>query len=140
MPLSMIRRLTLWKNVKLKFVKTTTVNKIYHLSTCNTCQRIIKELGGADKFELQNIKTEQITPEQLAEMREKTDSYESLFTRRSRQWSARGLKDQTLGEEDFKNLILDEYTFLKRPVVLIGDEIFIGNSKKVVEAAKEKLG
>jgi arsenate reductase len=36
-------------------------------------------------------------------------------------------------------LILDEYTFLKRPVIIIDQEIFIGNSKKSVEALKEKL-
>jgi len=42
----------------------------------------------------------------------------------------------TLGELDYKKYILDEYTFLKRPVILINDEIFIGNSKKIIEQAK----
>lgn len=113
--------------------------KIYHLSTCNTCQRIIKELGGAEKFTLQDIKTEKITPARLEEMRAKTDSYESLFSRRSRQYSARGLKNQELTEQDYRDLILEEYTFLKRPVVLIDDEIFIGNAKKTVAAAAKKM-
>jgi len=37
-------------------------------------------------------------------------------------------------------LILEEYSFLKRPVIFIDDEIFVGNAKKVDAAAKEKLG
>ena len=50
-----------------------------------------------------------------------------------------GLADQELSEGDYQRLILEEYTFLKRPVLVIDDEIFIGNAKKVVAAAKEKL-
>ena len=42
-------------------------------------------------------------------------------------------------EEDYKQLMLDEYTFLKRPFMLIDGEAFIGNAKKTVEAAKIKL-
>jgi arsenate reductase-like glutaredoxin family protein len=39
------------------------MKKIYHLASCSTCQRIIKELGGLEDFEKQNIKEEKITPE-----------------------------------------------------------------------------
>lgn len=45
------------------------MNKCYHLSTCSTCKKILDEAGLAAKgFTLQNIKAEQITPEQLDEM------------------------------------------------------------------------
>ena len=50
------------------------------------------------------------------------------------------LKNQILSETDYKQYILDEYTFLKRPVFILNNEIFIGNSKKVVQALKEKIG
>ncbi|WP_396636478.1 arsenate reductase family protein [Maribacter sp. R77961] len=115
------------------------MKKIYHLSSCNTCQRIIKDLEPLDGFTLQDIKTETITPEELAEMRELTDSYESLFSRRAVLYRERGLGNQNLGEDDYKNLILEQYTFLKRPVIINDGEIFIGNSKKVVAAAKEAI-
>ena len=45
-------------------------------------------------------------------------------------YKSRGLQYKKLQEEDFKNLILEEYTFLKRPIFLIGQQIFVGNSKK----------
>ncbi|NRA52088.1 MAG: hypothetical protein HRU12_23410 [Phaeodactylibacter sp.] len=116
------------------------MKKIYHLSTCKTCQRIIKELNGGEGFILQDIKTELITEAQLDEMYQLAGSYEALFTRRSRKYRAMGLHEQELNEADYQRLILEEYTFLKRPVVVIEDEIFIGNSKKVVEAAAAKAG
>ena len=50
-----------------------------------------------------------------------------------------GLHEMNLTEEDYKKQILEEYTFLKRPVLVTETEIFIGNSKKVVEAAKTAL-
>ena len=115
------------------------MRKIYHLANCNTCQRIIKELGGEEQFSLQNIKTEQITAAQLEEMAEKAGSYEALFSRRAMKFRGMGLHEKQLGEADYKQLILDEYTFLKRPVIIIDEHQFVGNSKKTVAAAKAQL-
>jgi arsenate reductase-like glutaredoxin family protein len=115
------------------------MKKIYHLSTCNTCQRIIAELGGADEFDLQDIKSEPLTSEQLDRLRGQVGSYEDLFNRRARKYRSLGLDSQSLTEEDYRRLILEEYTFLKRPVVVIDDAVFVGNAKKTVAAAREKL-
>lgn len=115
------------------------MKKIYHLSTCSTCQRILKELQPLDGFTLQDIKTEPITPAQLEEMRGLTGSYLSLFSKRAMLFRQRGLHEQILGEDDYKKLILEQYTFLKRPVILFGESIFIGNSKKTTITAKEAI-
>ena len=80
-----------------------------------------------------------ITEAQLEEMKALSGSYESLFNRRSQLYRKQGLAEKELSESDYKRLILSHYTFLKRPVVVAGGEIFIGNSKKVVEAAKEAI-
>ena len=115
------------------------MKKIYHLSTCNTCQRIIGELNNGEGFELQDIKTNPMTGEQLDAIKAKVGSYEDLFSRRARKYRAMGLHNQELTEDDYRRLILEEYTFLKRPVILVDGEVFVGNSKKTVEAAKTKL-
>ncbi len=115
------------------------MRKVYHLSTCTTCQRIIKELGIGDEFEYQDIKTEKITPEQIDVMANMAGSYEALFSRVAMKYKAWGLKEKNLSEQDYRNYILEEYTFLKRPVFIIDEEIFVGNSKKNVEAVKERL-
>ena len=115
------------------------MKKIYHLQNCNTCQRILKELDAEKHFELQNIKEENITPKQLDEMKEKVGTYEALFSRRAMKYRSMGLNEQTLSENDYRKYILEEYTFLKRPVIIVDENIFVGNSKKVVEAAKKAI-
>jgi len=116
-----------------------TMKKIYHLSTCDTCKRIIKELNLPNDFVLQDIKTEPITNAQLQNMRDLTDSYESLFSKRARLYKELGLKDKNLTDDNYKTYILEHYTFLKRPVTIYNEKIFIGNSKKVVEATKQAI-
>ncbi|WP_372754193.1 arsenate reductase family protein [Labilibaculum sp.] len=111
------------------------MNKLYHLSTCSTCARIVKELNLSPDFPQQDIKTEAISEAQLDKMAALSGSYESLFSRRAMKYKELGLKNQNLSEEDYKNYILKEYTFLKRPVLILGKKIFVGNSKKVVASA-----
>lgn len=118
----------------------TSMNKIFHLSTCNTCQRIIKELDNGKGFELQDIKETNISGEELDKLKEQSGSYEALFNRRAMKYRKMGLHEQDLSETDYRQHILNEYTFLKRPVVIIDGEAFIGNAKKTVAAAKAKLG
>lgn len=115
------------------------MKKIYHLSTCNTCQRILKELAPSSDVILQDIKEELITEKQLQEMHELSGSYEALFSKRARLYKEKDLKNQDLSEKDFKKYILEHYTFLKRPVIIANNQIFIGNSAKTVAAAKEAL-
>lgn len=120
------------------------MNKIYHLSSCTTCQRILEDTGIAESkveggFVMQDVKTEQITPEQLDALKAQAGSYEALFSRRALKYKELGLKDKQLGESDYRRLILEEYTFLKRPVVVMGKAIFVGSEKKTVEALKGSI-
>ncbi len=115
------------------------MKKIYHLSNCTTCQRILKELKPKKDFVLQDIKTESITPEQLDEMKKLSGSYESLFSRIALKFRAWKLNEKKLTEKDYRKYILEEYTFLKRPVIILDDKIFIGNSPKNVAAAKAAM-
>lgn len=116
------------------------MNKIYYLGTCTTCKRILKELPFIEKFELQEIKKIPLTPEQLQQMYLKVGSYESLFNKRAQLYKTEGLKDKNLQEIDFKNLLLEHYTYLSRPVIFIGEDIFVGNSKKIIEQVIERAG
>lgn len=117
------------------------MKKIYYLSTCDTCARIIKELGLEKKgFEFQDIKTEKITAAQLDAMKKMAGSYEALFSRVALKYRALGLNNMELGEKDYRKYILEEYTFLKRPVIIYKDKIFIGNTKGNIAAAKEAIG
>lgn len=114
------------------------MKKIYYLSTCGTCDRIIDELDLKKKgYVFQDIKSEKITETQLEEMKNLSGSYESLFSKIARKYRELGLNNKQLSETDIKNYILEEYTFLKRPVIIVDKKIIIGNSKSTINEAKK---
>lgn len=116
------------------------MKKIFYLSTCDTCKRIIDELGLKKKgFDFQDIKTEKITATQLDEMKKKAGSYEALFSKIARKYKELKLNEKKLSETEMRKLILEEYTFLKRPVIIINDKQFVGNSKSMIAEAKAAL-
>ena len=117
------------------------MNKIYYLSTCDTCKRIISDLELKEKkFVFQDIKTEKITPAQLEEMKSAAGSYEALFSRIARKYKELDLGSKQLTEKDYRDFIIEEYTFLKRPVIFTKGKVFVGNNKNVIASVKETLG
>jgi len=117
--------------------KLKKMKKAYHLAQCSTCQRILNEVNW--NGQLQDIRTEKISKEQLDQMAKMSGSYESLFSRRAMKYKSMGLKDKSLSEKNYRQLILEEDTFLKRPVFIVNDNIFVGNSKKTIEALSSAL-
>ncbi len=113
------------------------MRKIFHLSSCNTNQRILKELNIGDDVQLQDIKQENIDEDTLNLIKDHVGSYEGMFSKRAMKYRSLGLNEIELSEDDYKKYMLQEYTFLKRPFIILEDQIFVGNSKKTVEAAKE---
>ena len=105
------------------------MKKIYYLQTCDKCRKILKQLD-TSQYILQEIKTEPITVNQLNELYSFTKSYEALFSKRAKKYKEMDLKNQKLHENDFRQLILDDYTFLKRPIIISGNDIFIEKINK----------
>ena len=73
-------------------------------------------------------------------MKKMAGSYEALFSKRAIKYKELGLKDKSLTEKDYRDFILEEYTFLKRPVTILNNKIFVGNEKKAVEELKNEVG
>lgn len=115
------------------------MRKIYFLKTCDTCKRIIKSLPNTEGFIFQDIKEQPLTVKQLEELHALTGNYEVLFSKRAKLYKEMGLKDEKLTEKDFKHYILEHYTFLNRPVIVIDNQIFVGNSSKTVQQAIDLL-
>lgn len=114
-------------------------NQFIYLDSCNTCQRILKELELPDSVKLQNTKEFPVTEDQLEFLKEQSGSYESLFNRRAQLYRGRNLHEKDLMEADYKELLLDHYTFIKRPILIYDNYAYIGNSKNVVAAAQKAL-
>ena len=108
----------------------------YYLGTCSTCERIMKgiDLHG---FTLREIKGDPITAKELDALKKLAGSYEALFSRVALKYRALGLNTMTLAEKDYRRYILQEYTFLKRPVMVVGERILIGTGTNVVRAMAE---
>ena len=111
------------------------MKKIFHLSSCSTNARILKEINPGADVVLQDIKQEGIDAATLDWLKEKVGSYEALFSKKALKYRSMGLHEMTLTEADYRKYMLEEYTFLKRPFMINGEEVFNGNTKKVVEDA-----
>ena len=110
--------------------KAFQMNKIYYLASCDTCRKIIKALPANHNLAFHDIKQNPITIEELEEMHRLSGSYEALFSKKAQLYKSMNLKNQNLTEDDFKKYILEHYTFLSRPVFIINDKIYIGNSQQ----------
>lgn len=119
--------------------KSTGMKTVFHLSHCNTCKRILQELNLGPDYKFQDIRDESLSSAQVDHMKTLAGSYEALFSRRAKLYKERGLANEELTEPIYRELILEHYTFLKRPVIVSDHQIFVGNSKKVVAAAKAAL-
>lgn len=101
--------------------------------------RIIKSVNLPSDVIFQDIKEEELQVKQLEALQKLAGSYEALFSKRAKLYKEMGLKDLTLTEQDYKQYMLEHYTFLSRPVIVFNDQIFIGNSPKTIQAAKEAI-
>ena len=114
------------------------MKKIYHLKTCSTNVKILKQLN-LDGVELINIKEEPILAKDLEFAAEKLGGYDDLFSKRAMKYREYGLNEKDLTDKEKKEWIMKEYTFLKRPLVIVGDKVFTGSAKAQIEGMKEAL-
>ena len=119
---------------------TLIMDKIYYLASCDTCRKIIKSLPKDHDFKFHDIKQDPITVEELEQMRELSGSYEALFSKKAQLYKSMDLKNKALTEEDYKKYILEHYTFLSRPVFIIDNKIYIGNTQQNMHQVMLALG
>ncbi len=113
------------------------MNTIYYLASCDTCRKIIKALPKNNNLVFHDIKQNPISILELEEMYRLSGSYEALFSKKAILYKTLKLKDKSLTDDDYKKYILEHYTFLSRPVFIIDDKIYIGNSQKnIIEVMK----
>ena len=115
------------------------MDKIYYLASCDTCRKIIKNLTKTAELEFQDIRQNPITEEQLEELYQLAGSYEALFSKKAQLYKSMDLKNKNLTEADYKKYLLEHYTFLSRPVFIIKDKVYIGNSQPNIHAVTQVL-
>lgn len=103
---------------------------IYYLASCDTCRKIIKSLPKNANLKYHDIKQDPITVQELEHMHSLSGSYEALFSKKAQLYKSMDLKNKKLTEDDYRNYILEHYTFISRPVFIINDKIYIGNTQQ----------
>ena len=106
------------------------MDKIYYLASCDTCRKIIKSLPKGILLEFHDIKQNPISIQELEEMKTLSGSYEALFSKKAQLYKSMDLKNKSLTEDDFRKYLLEHYTFLSRPVFIINNKIYIGNTQQ----------
>jgi len=99
----------------------------------------MKELNLPKPVELREIKSNPLTGEEIDQLAKKAGSYEAIFNKRARKLREKGLKASDLQESDFKKLLNEDYSFLKRPVLENKDRVLAGNSKSTIQEMKDSL-
>lgn len=120
-------------------LKMNKMNKIFYLASCDTCRKIIKLLPKNNDLIFHDIKQNPITEAELKSMHELAGSYEALFSKKAQLYKTLDLKNKPLTESDYKNFILKHYTFLSRPIFIINNKIFIGNTQQNVLKVQNAL-
>ena len=115
------------------------MRNFYYLSSCDSCKRIMGTLSLDPSINKIDIKKNPLNISQLEELHTISGSYEVLFSLRAQLYKQRDLKNKILSEETIKELLLEHYTFLKRPVLIFDKTLFIGNSASVVAKVKTFL-
>ena len=115
------------------------MKKIYYLGRCDDCKKVMKRLGGMKDFEKQEIRTDRITAAQLKHLKELAGSYDAIFSKKARKYNEMKLKDKQLSENEIRDLILGEYTFLRRPLIVVKDQLFIGHQDETIDALEHAM-
>ena len=93
---------------------------LYGLPHCTTCQKAeawLTEQGIAiDKFH--DLKTDRLSRKEIERLAKLCGGPEGLFSKIAMQYRARGLHLRDVGPAEMLDLMTEEYTFIRRPVIL----------------------
>jgi arsenate reductase len=108
------------------------VDVMYWLPHCSTCQKadaFLKELD-VNVRQYVDVKTEPVDKATLEALCKKMGGVEALFSKRAMKYRQWGLDQKTLTNAEMLDYMIQEYTFIKRPVIVAGDNILAGFSQK----------
>ena len=109
--------------------------EVYGLPHCTTCQRALQYLRDRDAAisRFRDLKAEPLQRSEVEELARKVGGPEKLFSRRAMKYRQMGLHERDLiTYDDLLRLMAEEYTFVTRPVVVLGDHATAGFSAKRV--------
>src|SRR3954469_6059735 len=104
----------------------------YWLPHCTTCQKAAKFLkqAGIEITHFRNIKEEILLPGEVEKLATMIGGADELFSRRAVKYRGLKLNERELSGAEMLELMTGEYTFIKRPVLVLNEKAIAGFSEK----------
>ncbi len=107
----------------------------YWSANCSTCQKAKRFLERFDikDFAARDIKDQPLSRDEIVELAKTLGGADNLFSRRAVKYREMKLGEREVSDAEKVDLMTDEYTFLKRPVLVIGEKAIAGFFEKQFE-------
>lgn len=101
--------------------------KLYLLSHCSTCQRTAVELEARRaRFERRDIRKQPLSRTEVANLARMAGGADKLFSRRALAYRRRNLHERTLAPDEMIDLMVEDDTFIRRPIIAQGERVLPG--------------
>ncbi len=106
--------------------------KFYWLPNCSTCQKAKGwlERRGVKIAVMRDIKENPLTREEVEDLAKILGGPAELFSKRAIKYRELKLNEREVPPAEMLDLMTDEYTFLKRPIMVIGNHATAGFFEK----------
>ncbi|MFN3917159.1 MAG: arsenate reductase family protein [Flavobacteriales bacterium] len=112
-------------------------NTFIYLKTCDTCRKILAAINLPSYYTLREIKTTPLNTSEIEFLGKLQGSYVDLINKRAQKFQTEPYSSIVLNEKTAKKLLAEDYTFLKRPILVTEGKMVAGNGKSEVELMKK---
>ena len=104
--------------------------QVYVYSTCSTCRKTVEALEASGvAFRVRDYLKDRFTAEELRTVLTDVGLTPAMaLSTRSRVYRQRELDAEALSDDDILNLMVEEPTLLRRPIIIKGSHVVIGYS------------
>jgi len=108
----------------------------YWLPDCSTCQKAKRflERHSVAITRFRDIKEEPLSRAEIENLAQMLGGAEELFSRRAVKYREMKLSERELTKQEMLDLMTEEYTFLKRPILVIDGKAIAGFFEKTFES------
>jgi arsenate reductase len=106
--------------------------KLFGLPHCSTCQKAVAYLEeiGVEIENFHDVKENQLSKREVQKLVKFVGGAENLFSKRAMKYRSMGLNEMELSDTQLVDYMVEEYTFIRRPVLVYGKKALAGFSKK----------
>ena len=116
--------------------------ELYWLPHCSTCQKakVFLEEQGVSFTLVHDIKAIALSEAQVKRLVEAVGGVDALFSKRAMKFRQWGLHEKELSQDELLAYMVQEYTFIKRPVTILSNgDAFAGFAPKQMANYFESL-